>query len=280
MITTNNREVVLRSVINQPVLGGSSSTSVTGGASTTAAISYLPIGTVINILPKKMTADKVNLNIAITVSSIISTAIIQGNPYPVASSRVYSAPVEVSGGYTVAIGGLDEAKEQVTDQGVPVLNKIPVLGWLFKTQSKQKNHKNLMLFITPSLIDDKGGGLPNLPEAVLPKKPDAFMPAVPRIAADGGLQGGVQAVPNAVAFLRRSSQEIGQIIQESRGTKDEYLKISDLMIAIRRIRGVVENYDAQYPAYAAQLKQYQWELSKLLEDLERSRIALMRRGYY
>ncbi|MCE9518472.1 MAG: hypothetical protein K8R87_02735, partial [Verrucomicrobia bacterium] len=280
MVTTNNREVVLRSVINQPVLGGSSSTSVTGGAATTAAISYLPIGTVINILPKKMMNDKVNLNIAITVSSIISTTFIQGNPYPVASSRVYSAPVEVSGGYTVAIGGLDEAKEQVTDQGIPVVNKIPLFGWLFKTQTKSKNHKNLMLFITPSLIDDKGGGLSNMPEAVLPRKPDALMPKVPRLTSDGGLQGGVEALPNAILFLRRSTQEIGQIITENRGTRDEYAKISDLTIAIRRLRVVVDKYGAQYPAQAEELKQYRWELGKMLDDLERERMALAKKGYY
>jgi len=280
MITTNNREVVLRSVINQPVLGGSSSTSVSGGASTTAAISYLPIGTVINILPKRMMNDKVNLNIAITVSSIISTAVIQGNPYPIASSRVYSAPVEVSGGYTVAIGGLDEAKEQVTDQGVPVINKVPLLGWLFKTQTKQKNHKNLMLFITPSLIDDKGGGLSSMPQAVLPRKPDALMPSVPRVGVDGGLVGGIEALPNALAFLRRSTQELGQIIQENRGTRDEYGKITDLTMAVRRVRGIVDNYAVQYPAMAGELKQDRWELSKMLDDLERQRIALCKKGYY
>ncbi len=280
MVTTNNREVVLRSVINQPVLGGSSSTSVTGGAATTAAISYLPIGTVINILPKKMTNDKVNLNIAITVSSIISTTFIQGNPYPVASSRVYSAPVEVSGGYTVAIGGLDEAKEQVTDQGIPVVNKIPLFGWLFKTQTKSKNHKNLMLFITPSLIDDKGGGLSSLPQAVLPRKPDVLMPRIPRLNSDGDLQGGIEALPNAIAFMRRSTQEIGQIITENRGTRDEYAKITDLTIAIRRIRVVVERYGSQYPAQTEEMKQCRWELSKMLDDLERERMALAKKGYY
>lgn len=280
MVTTNNREVVLRSVINQPVLGGATSSTATGGTNTTAAISYIPIGTVINILPKKMMGDKVNLNIAITVSSIISTTFIQGNPYPVASSRVYSAPVEVSGGYTVAIGGLDEAKEQVTDQGLPVVNKIPLFGWLFKTQTKSKNHKNLMLFITPSLIDDRGGGLSSMPKAVLPRKPDALMPKIPRITADNELQGGLGALPNAIAFLRRSTQEIGQIIMENRGTREEYAKISDLTIAVRRMRLVVEKYLAQYPANTEELNQYRWELSKMLDDLERERMALAKKGYY
>lgn len=280
MVTTNNREVVLRSVINQPVLGGSASSSLSGGSTTTSAVSYLPIGTVINILPKKMSEDKISMNIAITVSSIIGTTVIQGNPYPVASSRVYGAPVEVDNGYTVAIGGLDEAKEQVTDQGIPVLNKIPVLGYLFKTHSKEKNHKNLMIFITPTLVDGKGGGLPDVPQAVLPRKPEALMPKVPRIAGDGGLTGGIDALPNAVAFMGRASNEIGQVISENRGTKDDWDKINDLKASVRRLDAIVDRYMVQYPQRTEELRGYKWQLGKIQNDVSRARLSLVKKGYY
>ncbi len=280
MVTTNNREVVLRSVINQPVLGGSASSSLSGGSTTTSAVSYLPIGTVINILPKKMREDKISMNIAITVSSIIGTTVIQGNPYPVASSRVYGAPVEVDNGYTVAIGGLDEAKEQVTDQGIPVLNKIPVLGYLFKTHSKEKNHKNLMIFITPTLVDGKGGGLPDVPQAVLPRKPEALMPKVPRIAGDGGLTGGIDALPNAVAFMGRASNEIGQVISENRGTKEDWDKINDLKASVRRLDAIVDRYTVQYPQRTDELHGYKWQLGKIQNDVSRARQSLVKKGYY
>ncbi len=280
MVTTNNREVVLRSVINQPVLGGSASSSVSGGSTTTSAVSYLPIGTVINILPKKMRDDKISMNIAITVSSIIGTTVIQGNPYPVASSRVYGAPVEVDNGYTVAIGGLDEAKEQVTDQGIPVLNKIPLIGLLFKTHSKEKNHKNLMIFITPTLVDGKGGGLPDAPQAVLPRKPEALMPKVPRITSNGGLTGGITALPNAVAFMSRSSNELGQVISENRGTKDDWDKINDLKASVRRLDGIVDYYIAQNPQQAEELRSYKWQLGKIHDDVSRARLSLVKKGYY
>ena len=55
-----------------------------------------------------MADNRINLNIGITVSSIIGEQVIAGNPYPVATSRVYNAPVVVDNSYTVAISGLDE----------------------------------------------------------------------------------------------------------------------------------------------------------------------------
>lgn len=280
MVTTNNREVVLRSVINQPVLGGSASSSLSGGSTTTSAVSYLPIGTVINILPKKMRDDKISLNIAITVSSIIGTTVIQGNPYPVASSRVYGAPVEVDNGYTIAIGGLDEAKEQVTDQGIPVLNKIPVLGYLFKSRTKEKNHKNLMIFITPTLVDGKGGGLPDAPQAVLRRKPDYLMPQVPRLGSDGGLTGGIDALPNAIAFMTRSSNELGQVISENRGTKEDWEKINDLQASVRRLELIVDRYMLEYPSRTEELKVQKWQLGKILKDIGRAHSALAKKRYY
>jgi len=173
MVTLSNREVAIRSVVNQPVLDASSTASAGAvGATTTTKVAYLPIGTVLNILPKRMQSDKVLLNMAVTVSSIIGTQVISGNPYPIASSRVYSAPVEIDSGYTVAVGGLDEAREREGQAGVPFLSKIPGFKWLFNYKSRSKNHKNLMLFITPTIIDARSGGLPIEPQSVVPQRPN------------------------------------------------------------------------------------------------------------
>lgn len=280
MVTTNNREVVIRSVVNQPVLGGSASTSLGTGSTTTSSISYLPIGTVINILPKRMMDDKINLNLAITVSSIIGTEVIQGNPYPVASSRVYSAPVELNNGYTVAVGGLDEAREQEGEQGIPVLGKIPILGYAFKTKGKAKNHKNLMIFITPSLIDVRNGGLPEKPQSVLPRQPEELMPKTPRIGEDGGLVGGINAIPGGILFLQRSSDELKQTILEARGTKDDYARVDELEAAVKKLGTEVDHYLAAQPDKWEELNKYKWQLAGLLDDVKKHRRALFKKSYY
>lgn len=280
MVTTNNREVVIRSVVNQPVLGGTASASLGSGSTTTSSISYLPIGTVINILPKRMMDDKINLNLAITVSSIIGTEVIQGNPYPIASSRVYSAPVELNNGYTVAVGGLDEAREREGEQGIPVLGKIPILGYAFKTKGKSKNHKNLMIFITPSLIDVRDGGLPEEPQSVLPRKPESLMPKTPRIGEDGGLVGGINAIPGAILYLQRSSDELKQTILEARGTKDDYARIDEFEAAVKKLGSEVDQYLAAQPDKWEELNKYKWQVAGLLDDAKKHRRALFKKSYY
>ena len=104
VLTKNNREVAIQSVVNQPVLSAQSSTTPGVGGTTTSSVSYLPIGTSINVLPKRLEDGRISLQVLITVSSIIGSEIIDGNSYPVASSRVFTAPLEVESGYTLAIG--------------------------------------------------------------------------------------------------------------------------------------------------------------------------------
>ena len=103
VLTKNNREVAIQSVVNQPVLSAQSSTTPGVGGTTTSSVSYLPIGTSINVLPKRLEDGRISLQVLITVSSIIGSEIIDGNSYPVASSRVFTAPLEVESGYTLSL---------------------------------------------------------------------------------------------------------------------------------------------------------------------------------
>lgn len=281
MVTLNNSEVSFRSVVNQPVLDGTASATVGAGATTTSSIAYLPIGTVLNILPKRMDNDKILLNMAVTVSSIISTEVINGNPYPVASSRVYNAPVEVNSGYTVAVGGLDEAREREGKAGVPFLQSIPLLGKAFKYDSKSKNHKNLMLFITPQIIDARDGGLPPEPQSVVPQRPDQYQPKIPQVDQNSGaLKGGPKALPNAVAYLTRETDILHHTIYEGRITPDESRKLKELKIAVEQLDGQCEILKQQYPSDYATIYDHQQKLKELLDRNQQMARLLFSKKYF
>ncbi len=279
MVTLNNREVAIRGVVNQPVLDASSTASAGAvGATTTTQVAYLPIGTVLNILPKRMHGDKVMLNMAVTVSSIIGTEVISGNPYPIASSRVYSAPVEIDSGYTVAVGGLDEAREREGEAGVPFLSKIPGLKWLFKYKSRSKNHKSLMLFITPTIIDGRQGGLPDEPQSVVPQRPG--MPGKPKVDyASGMLIGGAASLPNAVTYLSREAEILGNTIEEGRITDEVTQKLKEIKIAVEQVHAQCEQMKISEPAKFAMIDQHQFMLSDVLKRIASFQRMLFTKKY-
>lgn len=58
----------------------------------------------------------------------------------------------VQSGETTVIGGIYVDTDTETDSGVPFLMDIPVLGWLFKSNNKQKTKSELLIFITPRIV--------------------------------------------------------------------------------------------------------------------------------
>lgn len=278
MVTLNNREVLLRSVVNQPVLASTSSSSVSSGGVTSSSVDYLPIGTVLNILPKTMADGSILMNISITISNIIGQELIDGNPYPIATSRVYSAPVEVESGYTVAIGGLDEAIDTRIEQGIPVLGDLPLVGRLFSYKDHSKNKKHLMFFVTPFLIDGRNGGLGDEPKAVVRISPDD--PPQPLVQPDGSLVATFEDLPTVIEGLTHEIDVLEQRSIEGSGNQQTEERIQVLYAASEvTIQKLQYNID-QDPSAWQELHDYQWQfaqlsdrLSRVLRMLDRSRVG-------
>ena len=74
---------------------------------------------------------------------------LQGNP-PIRKNEVESKIV-VADGDTVVIGGVSRIQDDKIDSGVPWFLKIPIFGWLFKTENIKQQKRQLMIFITPKI---------------------------------------------------------------------------------------------------------------------------------
>jgi type IV pilus assembly protein PilQ len=64
--------------------------------------------------------------------------------------------VLVENGGTVVIGGIFELTETDQENKVPLLGDVPVLGNLFKQRTRQASKQELLVFITPKMISDRG----------------------------------------------------------------------------------------------------------------------------
>lgn len=68
-------------------------------------------------------------------------------------SKEISTNIYMKDGETVVIGGVYTRDKQNLNAGVPVISKIPVLGWLFKKNKKVDNKTELLIFITPKIMN-------------------------------------------------------------------------------------------------------------------------------
>jgi general secretion pathway protein D len=89
-------------------------------------------------------------------------------------------------GQTVVLGGLMAEDTQKTKDKVPIIGDLPLLGRLFRSESSQIRKKNLLIFVTPTIIDPAGNRahtdeeMPFAQNAVPPQKPLAPTPEVPQ----------------------------------------------------------------------------------------------------
>ncbi len=58
----------------------------------------------------------------------------------------------VRDGGTTVIGGIYKFNDNLNKSGIPVLNKIPVIGALFRSSEMTKEHEELLIFITPRIV--------------------------------------------------------------------------------------------------------------------------------
>ena len=279
VLTKNNREVAIQSVVNQPVLSAQSSTTPGVGGTTTSSVSYLPIGTSINVLPKRLEDGRISLQVLITVSSIIGSEIIDGNSYPVASSRVFTAPLEVESGYTLAIGGLDEASDSREGAGLPILSKIPLLKHGFKSDNKTHSRKNMLIFITPTLLDPKSGGISETPISEIPMRGNRVVQKIPSVKANGSLVGGINSISSAMKWIEKEHSIIKQIVREKRGSKKHSDRLDSLNNSVIILQNQIAEHLVSNPNNQKEMEQKNWALARLSESILNTRKSLKKKNF-
>jgi type IV pilus assembly protein PilQ len=72
---------------------------------------------------------------------------------PPINKKEATTEMVVKNGETTVIGGIYKDSETLADDGVPWLMDIPVLGWLFKSNTKTKRKSELLIFVTPRIVE-------------------------------------------------------------------------------------------------------------------------------
>ena len=154
VVTTDNEEATLNVGQEVPFVTGSyTNTGGAGGAvNPFQTIQRQQIGVKLSITPQINEGDSMVLQISQEISSIAQSA--GGAVDLITNQRIVETTVIVDDGEILVLGGLLEDVLRESDQRVPVLGNIPVLGALFRARKTEKIKTNLMIFIRPTILRD------------------------------------------------------------------------------------------------------------------------------
>ena len=134
----------------------------TAGSTPTVTIQFKPYGVKLEFVPTIMDDGSIRLKIAPEVSSLDYTnaITISGFTMPALSVRRAETTIELKDGQSFGIAGLLDNRVTIQLSKVPGIGDVPILGQLFRSRSNNRTNTELLVLVTPTIIDPVGGSVP------------------------------------------------------------------------------------------------------------------------
>jgi type IV pilus assembly protein PilQ len=144
VITSDAKQATIK--LGQEIPYQEQAGGTTGGTTTSFKEAVLQL----DVTPQITPDDRVIMDLKVNKDSANFSASINGVP-PI-DTRSVNTTVLVDNGETVVLGGVYERTKSYNKEQVPWLGDIPVLGRLFKTESRLDNNSELLIFVTPKIL--------------------------------------------------------------------------------------------------------------------------------
>jgi type II secretory pathway component GspD/PulD (secretin) len=133
----------LSNVVNQ--------VSSTGVAAVASNIEFKRIALQLEVVPLINSEKEVSLDILQKLDSVAGSTIVNGNAIPNIATRYVRTNVTAPNGSTIVLGGLITDSKQKNFNGIPVLDRIPYLGVLFRTTTVTNMRTELIILMCPEV---------------------------------------------------------------------------------------------------------------------------------
>jgi general secretion pathway protein D len=145
-------------------------TQTNGNSNILQSVQYRNTGIILDVKPTIYSDNRIDLDISQEVSSALPIDPASGVNSPAISNRSIKTSLSLNDGGSVVLGGLVSTTDTKGSSGIPFLKDIPVVGNLFKTNSKGKTRTELLLLIVPYIIDSNQQAK-NVTQAVIDSMP-------------------------------------------------------------------------------------------------------------
>jgi type II secretory pathway component GspD/PulD (secretin) len=154
-VTLDNEPATLSVTRATPIINVTAGTANTTGGS---QITYTNLGIILHVTPRISANNFVNLSVQPevsrvfdTVTKVVNGSTSQADEYDI---RKIDTQVMIPSGHTLVLGGLVQDDTRESNTKVPILGDIPGLGRAFRSDTKSRQKNNLLVFITPTIVQD------------------------------------------------------------------------------------------------------------------------------
>jgi type IV pilus assembly protein PilQ len=140
IVTLNNRKATIKQGFEVPYLERDSSGNAT--------VRFKNVDLLLEVTPAVTNDGRITMKIFVTKNDLVDPTA----PEPALSTNEAETEVLVEDGDTIVIGGILKDSTSWAESGIPGLRKVPAFGWLFKSDSTNKDKNELLIFITPRII--------------------------------------------------------------------------------------------------------------------------------
>lgn len=153
VLVLNNQTATLQVGNRVPVVTQQAVSTLTTGAPLVNSVQYEDTGVILKVTPRVNSGGLVMMDISQEVSDVTKTTTSDINS-PTIEQRKITTSVAVRDGETVALGGLISSSVTNGRSGIPWLQNIPFLGNLFRDTQHSTTRTELMVLITPHVVDN------------------------------------------------------------------------------------------------------------------------------
>ncbi|MGH9427266.1 MAG: cohesin domain-containing protein, partial [Terriglobia bacterium] len=130
----------------QPTFGG------TVGGSPVVQFTTIDVGVDLDLTPRVLMNRDIAMNVNVKIKSINGFETLSGNRYPILTNRSVEHDIRLKEGESSVIGGIISDADSVAVNGIPGLDKIPLIKYLFGTETKTRTEAEVIIVITPHIV--------------------------------------------------------------------------------------------------------------------------------
>lgn len=153
VLSLNNQLANIQLVEQVPSITQDSTIS-NGIEVTKQQVTFVDAGISIKVIPQITDSGEIWAQISPSITSVTKTITTPDgkSSVPQLNTRETSATLHVRDGQTILLGGIRSIRKNESNEGVPILMDIPLIGWLFRSNQQEKGETELVIMMTPTIV--------------------------------------------------------------------------------------------------------------------------------